>query len=160
MSKEFAFVPTNGLGKPNFADRRLIRTHCKRGKNRRELPNDSARQLLGTSVLIPQPRHRPSKASTQRETYRNDRPCSRPRPESEPGVDDATIALQRIPHPPPPDIRLLPLAAEIDRHSQELLFQCRWFCRKLIRPVTDPSSSLHLRLLQDHLSSQGLHRLR
>jgi len=137
MSKQFAFVPTNGLGKPRLAGRRLIRTHCMQGKNRRELPINSAKQLPGTSVLIPQPRHRPPRASTQRaetqsaETYGNDRPYSRPRPESEPGVDDATIALQKLPRPPPPDIELLPLAAEVDRHSQELLFRFRYFCRSL-----------------------------
>ncbi len=164
MSNDSTFVPTNELEKPSLADRRLIRTRCMQGKNCRELPIYSAKQLPGTSVLVPQPHTCPSKISAQHDKiqstkiYKGGQPYSHPCPERELGVVDAMISLHKLFRPPSPDIKLFPLAAEVFRHSKSCCLNVV-ILSKLVQLVTDLPSSLCLRLLQGPFSSQGLHRL-
>ena len=121
MSKRFAFVPANELGKPSSADRKIIRSHCMQGKNRRERLPPSAKPIPGTSVLFCQPSHLLSNPSTHNGADNEGQSLPNPPQSHQPA---ASVAL---PQPLPPDIALVSLAERVDRQSQELLFQCQPF---------------------------------
>lgn len=124
---QFAFVNIDGSsGKPRATNgKTLVRSHCMRGKNKREDSRRSvrqARQFKHVCVTNSETAvcscgggggggaRLDSTASTDHETT------------------TTTTAIYEIalssPHASPPDLSLVSLAGDVNRHSQKLLFKC------------------------------------
>ncbi|RDW79356.1 hypothetical protein BP6252_03994 [Coleophoma cylindrospora] len=125
QTPQFAFVAGGASGKPRSVDRKLIRSHCMRGKNRREpveqpvaqwlgpddAPNPSARPLLLSFSVST--RHEEDKAKVRRSTARNSRRTQQLHAER------AANNITACPIPNPP---LLRFADQLGADSVELLF--------------------------------------
>lgn len=93
MEVQFEFVSAGNLGKPKSADRRLIRSRCMQGKNRREGSRRSKQKQRRAAATLTAPH------------------IALP-------VWDV-----EIPPPPPSDIKLVRLPGELDLDSEELLYK-------------------------------------
>lgn len=133
QAPKFAFVTWGELGKPKSVDKKLIRSHCMRGRNRREpmeqpiaqwLGHDdaldpSARSLLLSFSVSPMYKDRKD-PKIRRSTTR--RKCRILTPQQ---LHAKTAASNIIPCPIP-NLPLLRFADNLDPESVELLFT-GWF---------------------------------
>ncbi|KAH6646693.1 hypothetical protein BKA67DRAFT_663094 [Truncatella angustata] len=118
--QSFAFVPVSRSGKTRARDRKLVRSHCMQGRNQR----------IGLKPLPPT-----SEVSQRRHDSADD---SHPSPESFSLSPDQfrggtgptkvrntlkwTEPICSVPPPCPPDLALVRFACDVDRDSQELIF--------------------------------------
>lgn len=133
QAPKFAFVAWEGLEKPKSIDRKLIRSHCMRGKNRRDPVEQPITQLLGHDDLDPSARplllsfwlspiHDNKKDPKVR---RSTTARSRRRIVTPQQLRFETVASNIMPCPIP-NPPLLTFADNLDRESLELLFT-GWF---------------------------------
>jgi len=124
---QFAFVPVNGAGRPkHVTDRKLVRSHCMRGKNRRIgvpkrslsknlAPEPNARQLTSGSaqaLRTVSPRPHIEAGVLEDSSGHSDRSRANSRPKS------IILTLS------PSDISLVEFAFDISERSKELIFYC------------------------------------
>ncbi len=96
----FAFVSVDNFGKVHQgADRRLIRSHCMIGKNKRRLDPKAKHSRHGSG------------RAGQAECWENEKESQEPTPLQSP------IA-------PPSDLLLVKFVKDIDLQSRKLLFEC------------------------------------
>ena len=125
----FAFVSVDYRGLPRDADRRRIRSHCMRGKNKKQEPRASSNSLESHAHRGARGVHATSKPlggvpeaqdSTTLLTWNS-------------SAIDTVTEQQRIktvmshsvvPLPSPHDLSLIRLVVELDSRSQALLFKC------------------------------------
>lgn len=134
MPSGLVFVPTGDLWKPRGTDRRLIRSHCMKGKNvkKQRRVATSSRPLAECSrekntaqkgqVSIRTPK-------TRSETIHLSDNHSIKRYDEDQGAlatGLCRIAARQLlnTRPPPSDLATIPFAAKIDDKSRELLFKC------------------------------------
>lgn len=130
QTPKFAFVTGGGSGKPRSVDRKLIRSHCMRGKNRRESVEQPVAQWLGKDAALNRPlllsfsvspMHEERKDSVvRRSTTRSKRRFLSPQQLNAESVSSNNIPFL-IPNPP-----LLSFADNLAPESIELLFT-GWF---------------------------------
>jgi hypothetical protein len=129
---EIAFVPANGLGRTTTEDRKLIRSHCMLGKNKKykgkkkhqRNHGDTIRQQSRTAASVsdvaivagPVEINSPSRSSVEATLAEAKTPA---RPDLE-----YTLSTLSSPVKPPSVFSLFPLAREIDTLSRELLYKC------------------------------------
>jgi hypothetical protein len=129
---EIAFVPANGLGRTTTEDRKLIRSHCMLGKNKKykgkkknqRNHGDAIRQQSRTAASVsdvaivggPVEINSPS-GSSAAATLSEAKTLARPDVEY-------TLSTLSLPVKPPSVFSLFPLAREIDTLSRELLYKC------------------------------------
>jgi hypothetical protein len=141
--RSFAFVPADGFGS-KATDRKLIRSHCMRGKNKKkgalvaacdpplasyDMPQATQFPLLSLSGPVP------SKVRLSRDPLR----CGAGKMGDKTGnareLREAVETESNLPPPPPADLSLVKFAGEADDHSRELLFKC--LSRRLFPPPTN-----------------------
>lgn len=124
----FAFIAVDDFGQPRSSDRRLIRSHCMRGKNRRRFPNPS------TPAPINSKDERTQSAQARLNYSAEDRSPSSTLQTLPPSYvyrlnglaskadspDSLWLPLSR-PSIPPSAFSLIKLAEKVDDHSRELL---------------------------------------
>lgn len=117
---EIVFVPTDGVGKPTAENRKLIRSHCMLGKNKKKrMIKTKAGDHVGmtgqesrTSAVV-------SNVAGMADVYPR-----RGRATQETWESAATEYTLSLSVGTPWTFSLLSFAREIDRWSQELLFKC------------------------------------
>ena len=121
MSAQLAFVTTDNFGKPKTGDRHLIRSHCMRGKNKRDSSRRSAQQARKVASHSTQGKHLISlpESSHPHTTESSSSEWHTSHIEYEAGESS-----ELLPPPLPMDMALISFAVDIDNRSQELLFNC------------------------------------
>jgi len=115
-SQSYAFISVDGHGKPNPADRRLVRQHCMYGKNLR----------IGVHpVLGPMPWEEEQTGDQVAST--GSAQGAKARLPDAAVRDWNTAAEARLSPPPPSDLSLFKFAGEVDDHSRMLIFNCTYF---------------------------------
>jgi hypothetical protein len=144
--RSFAFVPADGFGSLKAADRKLIRSHCMRGKNKKkgahaaacdpplasyDMTQATQSPLLSLSGPVP------SKARHSRYPLRWDAGKVGDKAGNARELREAAETESLLPPPPPADLLLVKFAGEVDDHSRELLFKCP------SRPLLPPPTNTH-----------------
>ena len=129
----FAFVPADNYGRPKAADRKFIRSHCMKGKNKkrhshaaafapplanRNLPQTTQPDQFSVSIPIP------SKARHSRDALYRNAGTVEDRTRNARELREVAETESMLPRPPPVDLSLFKFAGEVDSHSRELLFKC------------------------------------
>jgi hypothetical protein len=129
MASTFAFVLTDGNGRTEADHRLLIRSHCMRGKNKRQGSRRSLREARRAAEgAVPRKQGRISKVvntSTDKDqTTALEGALGIPHsfPEEEPAQQSSQpVTLQRLPEHMTKYLATVPLATEIGKHSERLL---------------------------------------
>ena len=106
-SQSFTFVTADSAGKLNETERKLVRSHCMRGKN----------------TKVDSRRHRAKIASTLRRLQNLDATGNdyNPRESAELQVAEAHLRLAA----PPKDLSLIKFAGKVDETALALLHKCK-----------------------------------
>ncbi|AEO63741.1 uncharacterized protein THITE_2085255 [Thermothielavioides terrestris NRRL 8126] len=128
---KIAFVPADGLGRTRAEHRRLIRSHCMRGKNKKKYRNtrdvgdhtDVITQQLPVDISV-------SRATSAAEIHSHT-------VSARPAVWSSAATGYTLPSPerPPSVFSLLTFAREIDDLSRELLFKYFFVAREIFYPI-------------------------
>jgi hypothetical protein len=117
----FAFVTVGDHGKPKVADRKLIRSHCMKGKNKRKQPQTRVPEGKLATRRLRQPNSSDDSIGDLEETTKDvaaaDQACVDPNKE-------ISAVQHQMPPAAPPDLTLIKFAGEVDDISRELLFKC------------------------------------
>ena len=128
----FAFVSADHRGLPRPTDRRLIRSHCMRGKNKRQQAKASSKPLeldprRGTH-RVPDVSKTPNAAiEEQHPTTLLSWNASMVDTITEQQRIKAVLSHSVVPLPSPHDLSLIRLVVELDTRSQALLFKCQFY---------------------------------
>lgn len=131
--RSFAFVSADDFGTLRANDRKLVRSHCMRGKNKKKSAHALASERpLGRhgftpgrqplSFSLPDPA--PSKSFLPREALRWDAWMIGDKPGNARELREAARKEPIDPIPSPVDLSLVKFASEVDNYSLELLFKC------------------------------------
>ena len=129
----FAFIAASYAGKPADVDRKLIRSHCMKGKNKKRRAQVATPNLPRASYS-PQPATlnllsplsgcvQPIPGSIRRSPPRHGREADKQEQcllSLAQGTEEELVHLE----PPPPDLSLVNFAAEVNGQSRALLFKC------------------------------------
>jgi hypothetical protein len=142
----FAFVPADGFGSLKATDRKLIRSHCMRGMNKKKGAHAAAcdpplasydMSQATQSPLLSLSGPVPSKARRSRDPLRWDAEKVGEKAGNARELREAAEKESLLPPPPPADLLLVKFAGEVDDHSRELLFKCP------SRPLLPPPTNTH-----------------